>query len=435
MTESLSPALSARGLVILGFVSLAALIGGFGGWAYFAKIDSAIIALGQVEVDQNKQIVQHPDGGVVAEIAVKEAQKVRVGDLLLRLDGTLLRSELDLVEAQLYQDIAHSDRLRAELTERPKPAFSPMLQQLAVIRPDVAALIAQQSQLFDQRQASLQRQGAELATRQLQIAQQAKAITAQITATQRQVFYINHDLNTKLALQNQGLMQSAQVLDLQREAARLQGELGALAAARAQATERVTEVELEALRLKDALQSANSAELQDLGPRLLTLWERQRRLTTQIAQLEIRAPVAGVVLGLQVTARRAVLRPADPILYIVPQDRPLIVSVKLPPLHRDETYVGQRVRLAFPAFSARNTPALFGHLTGLSADTLRDPQSQAAYYRADIAIDPDELAKLAATPLLPGMPVEAFMETGAQSPMHYLLKPFIDYFAMAMRES
>ena len=225
------------------------------------------------------------------------------------------------------------------------------------------------------------------------------------------------------------------MLALQREAARLQGDLATLTTAQAVATERAIEVTLEALRLREIRQEAISAELQDLNPKIATLAERQTQLTDQITKLAVRAPVSGVILGLQVTAPRAVLRAAEPILYIVPQDRPLIVSVNIPPLHRDETHVGQQVRLVFPSFSARNMPSIFGHLTGLSADALIDPRSQLAYYRADIAIDTDQMAKLATTPLLPGMPVEAFIETGAQAPITYLLKPITDYFAKAMRES
>lgn len=431
MTKSLPAALSARKSVIIGLLTLGLLVGGFGGWSYFAKINSAIIALGQVEVERNKQIVQHPEGGVVAEIAVKEAQTVSAGDVLIRLDSTVLQSELDLIEAQLYSSIARRDRLNSELADKATPLFSAILNRLSPKRPELAEQIA----LFHSRKASLLRQSAELGKRQHQITLQTKGLTAQFAATKRQLSYINADLAVKIKLQSQGLVQSSPVLALQREAARLQGDLATLTTAQAVATERAIEVTLEALRLREIRQEAISAELQDLNPKIATLAERQTQLTDQITMLAVRAPVSGVILGLQVTAPRAVLRAAEPILYIVPQDRPLIVSVNIPPLHRDETHVGQQVRLVFPSFSARNMPSIFGHLTGLSADALIDPRSQLAYYRADIAIDTDQMAKLATTPLLPGMPVEAFIETGAQAPITYLLKPITDYFAKAMRES
>ena len=435
MTNPVPPDWSARGAVILGMLTIATMLAGFGGWSYFATIDSAIIAFGQVEVDQNKQIVQHPEGGVVAEIAVKEAQTVQAGDLLIRLDGTAARSELELIEAQLSQALARRDRLQAELADRPAPTFSASLMQRAAINPAVAEQISRQSSLFAARKQSRLRQSAALERRRGQISLQIQGIVAQSAATTQQLSYINQDLDVKAGLQSQGLVQSAQVLALQREAARLRGDLGALAAAEAAASERATEAELDALRAQDARQEAISTELQQLNPQILTLSERQDSLTRQIAKLDIRAPVSGVVLGLQVTARQAVLRAAEPLLYIVPQDRALVVSVKLSPLHRNKAHVGQQVRLVFPAFSAGAMPPVFGHLTGLSADVLIDPHSQTGFYRAEIEIADDQSTKLTATPLLPGMPVEAFIKTGQHSPISYLLKPVTDYFDMAMREN
>lgn len=435
MTATVPPDWSARGAVILGVVTIAAMLAGFGGWSYFATIDSAIIARGQVEVDQNKQIVQHPEGGVVAEIAVKEAQTVRAGDLLIRLDGTAARSELELISTQLSQAIARRDRLQAELADRSAPIFSASLAQRAVLDPSVAEQIAHQSRLFAARKKSRLQQSAALRKRRGQISLQVQRIVAQSAATTLQLSYINQDLEIKAGLQAKGLVQSAQVLALRREAARLRGELSALAAAEASASERATEVELDTLRASDAWQEAISTELQQLDSQILTLTERQGSLIRQIAGLDIRAPVSGVVLDLQVTARQAVLRAAEPVLYIVPQDRALVVSVKLSPLHRNKAHVGQQVRLVFPAFSTGRMPPVFGHLTGLSADALIDPHSQTSFYRADIEIDADQTTKLSTTPLLPGMPVEAFIKTGQHSPINYLLKPVTDYLDMAMREN
>lgn len=435
MSQSLPAALSAKRWLAIGFSALAALVFGFAAWSYFAKIDSAIIALGQVEVERDRQIVQHPEGGVVVEIAVKEAQAVHAGDLLIRLDSAALQSELDQIETQLYPAIARRDRLDSELENRATAVFSPLLIRLAAERPDVAEQIAGQRALFLNRKKTMLRQKAALEKRRLQIKLQAKGLAAQFAAVTRQLSFVQDDLLVKTQLQNQGLGKAAPVLSLQRDAARLQGDLAALTTAEAEAGERAVEVTLEALRLTDARQEAISAELQDLNPKILALRERQTNLINQIKRLEVRAPVSGVILGLQVTALRAVLRPADPILYLIPQDRPLIVSVNIPPLHRDETHVGQTVRLVFPAFSRPNMPSILGHLTGLSADALIEPHSQQAYYRADIAINADQLEKLRGMPLHPGMPVEAFLQTGTQSPISYLLKPIRSYFGMAMRES
>ncbi len=429
------PLWSARNPLIVGWVTLALLVGGFGGWSLFTSIDGAIVAAGQIEVDQNRQIVQHPDGGVVAEIAVKEAQAVKAGDLLIRLDGTLLQSELAIVEGQLFEALARRDRLEAERDDKTEPSVSAELTELAKTRADVAEQIAGQRGLFFARKESLLRQTEQLGKRNSQIGSQIQGITAQTSAVTEQLNLIQKELADQQTLLDKGLAQSSRVLALQREDANLQGSMGQLVASRAEAEGRATEIDLEILRLAAVRREEASSQLRDLGPHVLELAERRRSLIEQIARLDIRAPVSGIVLGLAVTTPRSVLRPADPVLYIVPQDRALVISVRVQPINRDEVHVGQKVRLVFPAFSARTMPEIFGHVTTISADALSDPRTQVPYYRADIAINDGELAKLTTQTLTPGMPVEAFIETGARSPMSYLIKPFTDYFSVAMRES
>jgi HlyD family secretion protein len=429
------PAWSARRPLITGFVTLALLVGGFGGWSLFTSIDGAIVASGQIEVDQNKQIVQHPDGGVVAEIAVKEAQAVQAGDLLIRLDGTLLQSELAIVEGQLFEALARRDRLEAERDDRPEPTTSPDLAELAKSRSEVAEQIKGQRGLFFARKESLARQSEQLGKRSSQIASQIDGIKAQTAAVTQQLDLIKQELADQKTLLAKGLAQSSRVLALEREEANLQGNMGQLIASRAESEGRATEIDLEILRLAAVRREEAITQLRDLGPQVLELAERRRALIERISRLDIRAPVSGIVLGLAVTAPRSVLRAADPVAYIVPQDRALVISVRIQPIHRDEVHVGQKVRLVFPAFSARTMPEIFGHVSTISADALIDQRTQVAYFSAELEIDSGEMAKLTTQTLIPGMPVEAFIETGSRSPMSYLLKPFTDYFSKAMRET
>jgi HlyD family secretion protein len=435
MSETPRPHWSARKPLLIGYITLALLVGGFGGWSVLAKIDGAIVASGQIEVDQDRQIVQHPDGGVVAEIAVKEAQPVKAGDLLIRLDGALLTPELAIVEGQLFEAMARRDRLEAERDDRPDVSFAQDLRDLAKTRPDVVEQMAGQRSLFFARKQTLARQTEQLAKRTTQITAQIEGVAAQTLAVTRQRALILKELTDQQSLLDRGLAQASRVSALQREDANLQGNMGELASSRAQAEGRATEIDLEVLRLAALRREEASTQLRDLGPQLLELAERRRALVERIARLDIRAPMAGIVLGLQVTAPRSVLRAADPVLYIIPQDRPLVISVRVQPINIDEIHPGQQVRLVFPAFSARSMPEIFGHITTVSADALTDQRSQIAYFRAEILLNDGELAKLTQQTLLPGMPVEAFIETGARSPLSYLLKPFTDYFSKAMRES
>jgi HlyD family secretion protein len=421
--------------VIVGSVTAAILVFGFGVWSVASEIAGAVVASGQIEVSQNRQVVQHPDGGVVAEIAVKEAQPVKAGDLLIRLDGALVKSELAIVEGQLFEVMARSARLEAERNDAPAPEFSGELAVLAQTRPEVADLIEGQRSLFTARRESVLKQSEQLQKRAAQIGSQIEGVDAQVAALSQQLDLIEQELTDQRTLLEKGLAQSSRVLALEREASRLQGSVGELQASRAQAEGRATEVELEVLRLAAVRREEANTQLRDIGARVLELAERRRSLTEQIARLEIRAPVSGTVLGLVVSTPQSVIRPAEPLLYLIPQDRPLIITAQVQTIDVDQVFVGQKVRLMFPAFSARTTPELNGHVVTVSADVLVDERAQMAYYKAEIALDPGEIDRLEGLTLIPGMPVETFIQTGARSPMAYLLKPFTDYFAAAFRES
>jgi HlyD family secretion protein len=426
---------SARGPVTLGLLTLAVLVGGFGLWSVGTTISGAVVASGQVEVEQNRQIVQHPDGGVVAEIAVAEGDRVAAGDVLLRLDGSLLKSELAIVESQLFELFARRGRLEAERDDLATVTFPDELVQVAQGDADAAALMEGQRRLFEARRETLAKQAEQLQKRAAQTASQIEGIDAQAVALTAQLTLIREELATVQDLLDKGLAQSARLLGLQREEARLQGQVGELTASRAVSEGRITEIEIEILRLAAARREEANTQLRDIGYRELELAERRRSLTERVARLDILAPVSGIVLGLQVTTPRAVLRAADPVLFLVPQDRPLVIAARVEPIHIDEVRVGQPVVLTFPAFNTRTTPEIKGHVTVVAADSLVDERSGVAFYRAEIVPDPGEMAKLEGLALVPGMPVDAFIQTDARTPLAYLVKPFTDYFARAFRES
>ena len=425
---------SARAPLIAGFVTLSALIGGFGGWSMLTTLDGAIVAPGKVEVALNRQIVQHPEGGVVETIAVTEGQAVQAGDLLIRLDDTLIRAELAVIEGQYTETLARPARPEAERKDAKQIDFS---GELATFADHIAVATAKdgQTRLFLARQDSFSRQTEQLEKRRAQIAAQIEGVQAQQAAISTQLALLRAELSDQQSLLAKGLTQSSRITALQREEAQLMGDLGELIASKAQADGRATEVELEILRLGAVRREDANTQLRDMDAQELELVERRRAIIEQIARLDIRAPVSGLVLGLQVTTPRSVIRPADPLLYLIPQDRPLIISAQIAPIHRDEIHDGQSVKLTLPAFSSRTTPQLNGHVTVISADALSDPRSNQPYFRAEITLDPGELARLDGQILQPGMPVEAFVQTGARTPMAYLLQPFTSYFSHAFRES
>ena len=426
---------SARTPLTIGLVALLLLIGGFGSWSVLSKLSGAVIASGRIEVDQNRQIVQHPDGGVVAEILVDEGDTVDAGQTLIRLDSTLLASNLAIIEGQLHELMARRGRLTAERDGRDSVTFDPELIDLAATNPNVQDIVEGQRRLFLARLDSLQGEIDQLGKRRGQIADQVRGIEAQQQAIETQLLLIVEELEDQRSLLEKGLAQASRVLALQREEANLSGRVGELAASKAQAEGRITEIEIEIIKLSTRRREEAITRLRDLQYRELELAEQRRALREQLARLDISAPVSGIVYGLQVFTPRSVIRAADPVLYVVPQDRPLVIAAQVPTIHVDKVFTGQEVILRFSALDQRNTPELFGTVTKVSADSFSDEQTGIAYYRTEIVLQEGEMAKLPDNVrLVPGMPVESYLRTGDHSPISYLLKPLTDYFVKAFRE-
>ncbi|MCU0907929.1 MAG: HlyD family type I secretion periplasmic adaptor subunit [Rhodobacteraceae bacterium] len=416
-------------------IGLLALVGGFGTWGVMATLSGAVIASGQVEVDQNRQTVQHLDGGTVAEVLVREGDRVDQGTPLIRLDPAILTSEMAVVEGQLFELMARRGRLEAERDGLTGIAFAPELVAVAAARPDVAAQMEGQVRLFATRLDALAQETEQLSRRRAQVETQIGGIRAQRRALEEQTRLIGQELADQQSLLDRGLAQAPRVLALQREAARLDGLTGELIAAEGEAEGRITELGIEILRLDTRRREEAQTALRDIEAREIELAERRRSLRDRIARLDVRAPVAGTVYGLQVFGPGAVLRPADPVLSLVPDGRPLIITARVPVVAIDEVTPGQVTTVKFPAFDQRTMPDVMGTITRLSADAFVDQATQQAFYRAEITLSQDELAKLGAVTLVPGMPVEAFIRTRDRSPFAYLVQPLMVYFDRAFRES
>ena len=427
---------SARSAVLFGFFGLLGLLGGFAVWATQTQIAGAIIASGRIEVDQNRQIVQHPTGGVVAKIAVQEGDSVAAGDLLIQLDVEQMVSRLNIVEGQLYEMMARRGRLVAERDGSFSVSYEKELLAVQADRFEIAELITGQTNLFNARVESIARQAEQLEKRAGQTRNQIVGIEAQERSLARQSELIQQELDVQQSLLNRGLAPAAGVLALQRAMASLEGRIGELAASKAQAEQRIIEIEIEVLRLTTQRREEAITRPRDLRSRELELAEQRLALRSEIKQMEIRAPVSGIVYGMRVQTMRSVVRGADPVLFLIPQDRPLVIAARVDPIHIDQIVTGQAVNLRFSALDQRTTPELVGKVVLVSADAFEDESLGASYYRAEIVLNPGELDKLAeGQVLIPGMPVEAFIKTADRSPLAYLIKPMADYFNRAFRET
>lgn len=361
---------STTGPMTLGLIALLVLVGGFGTWAVMAQITGAVITSGQIEVNRNRQVIQHPDGGVVDVILVQEGDVVVKGDTLIRLDASLLKSELAVVEGQLFEIIARRGRLEAERDGETALTFDPLLSDV----PQGPSLIAGQTRLFDARLESNMRAIEQLQQQRAQISSQISGIAAQQTALDTQSDLIQQELIDQQTLLRQQLIQASRVLALQRQEANLLGRVGELTASAAQAAERRTEIEI--LTLASTRREEAITRLRDLQYNELELSERRRTLRQRLDRLDLRAPVSGIVYGMQVFAEQSVIRGAEPVMFLVPQDRPLVIATKVQPTDIDQIHLGQDVTLRFSAFDQRRTPELMGTVTLVSADIFLDDSTQ-----------------------------------------------------------
>jgi HlyD family secretion protein len=425
---------AARSFIRSGLFIVLLLLGGLGGWSAFAKLSGAVVTSGKLRVETERQVVQHPDGGVVGEILVREGDFIDAGEVVIRLDGSTLLSELAVIESQLFELMARRGRLTAEQNDKDELSFDPELLEIAAGRPEVARLIEGQSDLFAARRETLERELAVLTERQQQIREQIVGSEGEAAALLRQSQLIEDELVGQRQLLAQGLAQANRVLSLEREAARLEGERGQMLAQTAQLKGQISEIEIERLRLASSRREEAIRELRDIGFRELELAERRIATRDKLDRLEIRAPVGGIVYDMTIHALKAVVRPAEPILYIVPSDAQLVIDTQVEPIDIDQLYPGQEAVLRFSAFNQRTTPELFGTVVRVSPDAFTEESTGRNYFIAEVDLNPGEIEKLEGNTLMPGMPVDVFIQTHAQTPINYLMKPLTDYFSRAMRE-
>ena len=431
-----SPGRPAWRITIPAFVGIAALVvlvGGLGIWSTQTHLAGAIVASGTVEVQSNRQVVQHPDGGVVGEIFVRDGDKVAAGDLLLRFDDTFLVSEKAIVEGQLFELLARKVRLEAERDDATSDALEAGFAELSSREPVPADLIEGQRRLFISRQETLAQKVEHLHQQSLQIEDEIKGTQAQLAALQRQLELIADELADQQSLLSRGLTAASRVSALQREEARLNGEIGQLDATVARLRGEITGTGIEVLNLQSTRREEAITTLRDLQFQEVELAERRLSLTERLSRLDIRAPVAGTIYGSHVFALQSVVQPAEPMMYVVPQDTPLLIVAQVQTIHIDQVFMGQPAALKFQTFNQRQTPELEGHVKTISADVFADEATGLKFYRTELVVNDGQIERLNGQTLLPGMPVEVFIKTDERTPLSYLVKPLSDYFTKAFR--
>lgn len=425
---------SAKMPMLVGFVALTALVLGIGVWGSFTRIAGAIVSSGTIQVESLRQVVQHPDGGVVGEILARDGQRVNAGDIVLRFDDNFLQSQATILDRLLSEYAGRKARMRAERDDETILKFDPAFALRAKSDTYLQDILKSQTSLFNARLQTFQQTQEQLIKRQTQIDLQIEGSRKQVVALEQQITLIGKERKDQEGLLAKGLAQASRVLSLQREEARLLGQRGELESSIAASGAQIIETKLEALRLASQRREQAETDLQDIETNEIELSERLLAANETLQRLDVRAPVAGIVYNMQVHALRSVVRPADPILYIIPQDQPLIVQSRIETINIDQVSIGQPASLRFSTFDQRTTPEIFGSVTKVSADVFTDDATGIKFYTAEMVPNPGEIDRLGDVELLPGMPVEAFIKTGDRTPLNYLLKPFTDYLSRAFRE-
>ncbi len=428
---------SARAALSLGFGALAVLVGGIAGWSVLASISGAVIVSGWVATESHNQVVEHIDGGTVSEIMVRDGAEVAAGDVLLRFDDALPRSEAAILRAQHVELVARRNRLEAEFRNADTVAWDPELAALGTSDADVREILAGQERLFRARNDARTGEVARLRERIAQARQEIAGLEARAAALQQQSVLLAEELGARRRLVEQGGMDRSALLSLERAAENLRGQAGTNTAAIARTRSRIAEYELLILQIDTRRIEEAEEQAREVHSRENEVRERLAAVRERLGRLEVRAPVTGEVFGMRVFAPREVVLPGEPILQIVPAGADLVAKAQLAPIHVDQVYPGQPAKLRFSAFPARTTPEYEGQVRRVSGDAVRDDDSGRAWYVVEVTLGgPAESGRLrtAGLTLTPGMPVEIHIQTGERSPLSYLAKPLSDYFLRSLRE-
>jgi len=418
---------------LAGLVLVIVLAVGVGGWAGTAKLSGALIAPGSIVVDSNVKKVQHPTGGIVGELRVSDGDHVKLGDILVRLDDTVTRANLAIVTKGLNGLAARKARLESERDGLESVVFPADLLARADDQ-EVAHVLNSERKLFDLRRSARIGQKAQLRERVSQLDEEIRGIKAQRDSKAKQIGIIKQELAGVTELWKRNLVQFSKLTELQREEARLEGEIAQLVAQGAQVGGKVAETQLQIIQIDRDLSSEVAKETREIDGKIGEFVERKITAEDQLKRVDIRAPQNGIVFQSAVHTVGGVITAGDTIMQIVPEADNLAVEAKVNPQDIDQLKVGQSALLRLSAFNQRTTPEVNGVVTRISADTTTDQRTAQSYYTIRISLPLKEIAHLGNIKVIPGMPVEAFVQTGERTMLAYLAKPLTDQLMRTFRE-
>lgn len=417
----------------LGWLIVLAGVGGFLIWACFAPLDKGVPASGFVSVASNRKTIQNYGGGVVDDILVKDGDVVKAGQLLVKMNDTAVKSQVDITRAQYYTDLASRDRLIAERDGKSAITFSPELEKVKS-DPRVASAISAQNELFHSRHGAIE---SEMAASDESIAglrEQQHGLEESRDNTKQQLQFLKEQLEGMRDLAKDGYIARNRLLDAERTYAQVNGALAETAGNIGRAQRQVAEAMLRKVERQQEYQKEVRTQLSDMERDIAGLTSKLKEEDFELAHAEIHAPVDGTVVNVAVFTHGAVVQAASRLMELVPSDDPLIVEGQIPVNLIDKVHVGLQVEMTFSAFNRNQTPHIQGVITQVSADRVVDDKTGMPFYRFRAETTPEGKKALAHLEVRPGMPVEAFIKTGERTMMSYLLKPVFDRAKTSMTE-
>lgn len=421
---------SDMGTRIIGLIIVLVVFVGFGGWAVYAPLDSAALAQGVVIVKGNRKTIQHLEGGIIKQLYVKDGDKVEVGESLVLLDDTQPRAELQILKGQLFVSLAKESRLVAERDELETVLYPDSLMSSDQRATDAKLLETQQ---FQVRRVSREGEIAVLKQRVGQLRSQIDGLNALIGSKQSRIASYREEIEDNEALLSEGFVDKRRLRDLQRLKESLFGEVAEHKASIAGVTVQIGEADLQILQLQKNFNTEVAEQLTETQSALFDLYERISAVEDRVRRSVVKAPVAGVVLGLGFHTLGGVVSSGSPILDIVPEGDDLLIETQVSPADIDRVVVGLTADVRFSVFKSAITPVVEGEVITLSADRLLN-EDGTPYYLAQVALSEASLSELKDTPLVPGMPAEVLINTGARTLFEYLVQPATDAFARSMIE-
>ena len=404
-------------------------------WSIAAPIDSAVLAVGRVVVETNRKTIQHLEGGMVGEVLVREGDLVSQGQVMVRLDDTVPRANASLIDGQLVELYARRARLESERDSRSDLGAVRGAEEILATSAFKEKLTGQRM-LFDARQTTLVTQSALLQEKIVQQQERIIGIRAQLRSLRNQLRLIQDELNGVRELHAQGYAPATRVRALERELERITGERGSLEAGIAEAESAIASAKLEIERLIEDRREQAITELREVEVKISELEERRIAAVDALRRTEIRAPQSGRVLGLAVHTVGEVTGPGESLMEIIPDGDKLFVDARIATRDVDKVRQDQETLVRFSGLGSRNTPEVQGTVINVSADSIVDDSTGAAFYVVRIEIPEGEVLskELNGETLVPGMPVEAFIRTGSRPAISYLLKPLTDSMTRSFRE-